>query len=513
MNIRQAKKQIEQAVNVYLRKDEYGNYKIPLEKQRPVFLVGAPGIGKTAIMEQIAQEMDIALVSYSMTHHTRQSALGLPFIVKKVYGGKQYDVSLYTMSEIIGSVYETMEQSGKKEGILFLDEINCVSETLGPSMLQFLQYKTFGNHRMPPGWVIVTAGNPPEFNRSVREFDVATLDRLKVMEVSADFEVWKLYGQKNGLHKSILSYLDIKKDDFYVIENTVDGKTYVTARGWEDLSEAIFLYEECGYTVDESLISQYLSNKRISGEFAAYYALYHKYREDYQVGDILKGTAGSAIEKRAKKASFDERMSLVGLLVEAILPKIRQNVETSRHLKELYPRLKELKESLRDTQEGAVEHFLDQLIDDTYAQMRARRAAMQLTDEERRSLQYRIHFAEVCRREFAFDAADSEKEAFERVKTVFEKRVRTMQAEADEIGMELTNMFRFISRAFGEGNEMLILVTEMTANKYSAKYISEHGCEEYYKYNKLFLLYERNQELLDEVERITQSEREEAMAL
>ena len=78
MNIRQAKKQIEQAVNVYLRKDEYGNYKIPLEKQRPVFLVGAPGIGKTAIMEQIAQEMDIALVSYSMTHHTRQSALGLP---------------------------------------------------------------------------------------------------------------------------------------------------------------------------------------------------------------------------------------------------------------------------------------------------------------------------------------------------------------------------------------------------------------------------------------------------
>ena len=111
------------------------------------------------------------------------------------------------------------------------------------------------------------------------------------------------------------------------------------------------------------------------------------------------------------------------------------------------------------------------------------------------------------------DAADSEKEAFERVKTVFEKRVRTMQAEADEIGMELTHMFRFISRAFGEGNEMLILVTEMTANKYSAKYISEHGCEEYYKYNKLFLLYERNQELLDEVERITQSEREEAMAL
>ena len=87
-------------------------------------------------MEQIAQEMGIALVSYSMTHHTRQSALGLPFITKKTYGGKEYSVSEYTMSEIIASIYDTMEESGIKEGILFLDEINCVSETLAPSMLQ-----------------------------------------------------------------------------------------------------------------------------------------------------------------------------------------------------------------------------------------------------------------------------------------------------------------------------------------------------------------------------------------
>ena len=72
MNIQEAKEQIEQAVRIYLMKDEYGDYRIPIERQRPVFLLGAPGIGKTAVMEQIAQEMDIALVSYSMTHHTRR---------------------------------------------------------------------------------------------------------------------------------------------------------------------------------------------------------------------------------------------------------------------------------------------------------------------------------------------------------------------------------------------------------------------------------------------------------
>ena len=163
MNIKEAKEQIKNAMTAYFSKDEFG-YEIPPEKQRPVFLMGPPGIGKTAIMEQVAAEMGVGLISYSMTHHTRQSALGLPFIVHKNYGGYECDVSEYTMSEIISSVYDMMEETGIQEGILFLDEINCVSETLSPVMLQFLQYKVFGRHRVPDGWIVVTAGNPPEYN-------------------------------------------------------------------------------------------------------------------------------------------------------------------------------------------------------------------------------------------------------------------------------------------------------------------------------------------------------------
>ena len=193
MNIKEAKEQIKNAMTAYFTKDETGGYAIPVEKQRPVFLMGPPGIGKTAIMEQVASEMGVGLLSYSMTHHTRQSALGLPFIVHKNYGGKEYDVSEYTMSEIISAVYDLMENTGVKEGILFLDEINCVSETLAPIMLQFLQYKVFGRHRVPDGWIIVTAGNPPEYNNSVREFDIVTWDRLKRIDIEPDFTAWKEY--------------------------------------------------------------------------------------------------------------------------------------------------------------------------------------------------------------------------------------------------------------------------------------------------------------------------------
>ena len=139
---------------------------------------------------------------------------------------------------------------------MFIDEINCVSETLAPTMLQFLQGKTFGNHQIPEGWVIVTAGNPPEYNQSVREFDIVTLDRVKRINVEENYPVWKMYAYENHIHSAILSYLDIKKENFYQIETTVDGKEIVTARGWEDLSKLMQVYEQLDIPVDESVILQ-----------------------------------------------------------------------------------------------------------------------------------------------------------------------------------------------------------------------------------------------------------------
>ena len=125
MNIKQAKEEIKNTVLAYLLKDGTGEYKIPVIRQRPILLIGPPGIGKT----QIARECKIALVSYTMTHHTRQSAVGLPFIRQEEFSGKEYSVTEYTMSEIIASIYRKMKDSGLSQGILFLDEINCVSET------------------------------------------------------------------------------------------------------------------------------------------------------------------------------------------------------------------------------------------------------------------------------------------------------------------------------------------------------------------------------------------------
>ena len=499
MNIKQAKEQIQNAMKAYFTKDTFGNYMIPIERQRPIFLMGPPGIGKTAIMEQVASELGVGLVSYSMTHHTRQSALGLPFIEKKVYGGTEYSVSEYTMSEIIASVYDMMEQTGVKEGILFLDEINCVSETLAPAMLQFLQYKIFGRHRVPDGWIVVTAGNPPEYNNSVREFDIVTWDRLKRVDVEPDYEVWKEYAYKHGIHAAIITFLDIKKSDFYKIETTVDGKTFVTARGWSDLSDMMKLYERHGLTIDEKLIAQYLQNKKIAKEFAIYYDLFIKYKADYQVDKIFAGKASEEIKERAKAAKFDERLALLGLLLDGIGEKLKAVCLSEKGLTELLAALKNVKiEFSRPNAHG--ETALNSQITAIRERIATGKLASTLSQDDTYALHNTVAALEKMVAEQVEKQPDDGDAAFKLIKASFDGCTKALKKQANEAGRELSNVFVFCEEAFGEGQEMLILVTELTISYYGALFISRYGCKEYFAHNKELLFYERRKEIIAQIE-------------
>lgn len=321
MNIQEAKDEIIRSVQAYTARDARGFYRIPPVRQRPVLLMGPPGIGKTAIMEQAARECGVGLVAYTITHHTRQSAVGLPQLVKRTFEGTEYTVTEYTMSEIVGAVYEYQERTGHKEGILFIDEINCVSETLAPTMLQFLQYKMFGNHKVPEGWMIVAAGNPPECNRSVRELDMAALDRVRVLNVEAEFSVWKDYALSAGVHPAILSYLELHPEYFYQVTLTRDKREFVTARGWEDLSVLLTEYERQDLPAGVSFMEEFLRIKEIASDFASYYQMYRSYTGRYKV---LALAAGSLTEQETdelsallKEASGDIRCMFVRHLLAA----------------------------------------------------------------------------------------------------------------------------------------------------------------------------------------------------
>lgn len=494
MDIKRAKQEIKDSIEAYLAKDEFGNYLIPAIRQRPILLMGAPGIGKTQIMEQIAKECKVGLASYTITHHTRQSAVGLPFIKEKTFGSETFSVTEYTMSEIIASVYEKMEKTGLKEGILFIDEINCVSETLAPMMLQFLQGKTFGNQKVPEGWVIVTAGNPPEYNKSVREFDVVTLDRIKRIDVQPDFEVWKEYAYEQGIHPAVISYLELRRKNFYRMENTVDGRIFATARGWEDLSRLIQVYETLNKEVDREVVYQYIQHPMIAKDFAAYLALYNKYKTDYAVEDLLQGKWSQLTIQKIRNASLDEHLSLVGLLNGKLSQLFTECYLMDSYVTKLYKYMVYYRDNLADISLKAI---CQKAADDLET---ARKSELLTANEEKTLLRVNA-FLEKIWMELE-GLTQSEQDIYEKVKAAFSAEADSLEEQIEAASQTLQNVFDFMEAAFGDSQEMVAFITELNANFYSIWFIRENGSDQYYRHNKGLLFDDRQKLILGQMEEL-----------
>ena len=493
MDIKRAKQEIKDSIEAYLKKDADGEYMIPAIRQRPILLLGPPGIGKTQIMEQIAKECKIGLVSYTITHHTRQSAIGLPFIQEKMYGGKKYSVTEYTMSEIIASVYDKIEATGIKEGILFIDEINCVSETLAPTMLQFLQCKMFGNQKVPEGWIIVAAGNPPEYNKSVRDFDIVTLDRIKKIDVEENYEVWKEYAYQAEIHPAILAYLEIRKDHFYRIETTVDGKVFATARGWEDLSQLLKVYEALGKKADREVVHQYIQHWKIAKDFANYLVLYEKYKKDYGLEKIIEGCYSKETLEQLNYAPFDERLSVVHMLIGRLGSLFKESFVEDQYVTILYEYLRLYKENLN----------LEEVTAQAEGAYETLRKAEQLTKLQDKIYRKVVETLERFGQMVQQDHLTSEA-AFARVKEEFQQSVEVREQVVEHTLQSLNHVFDFMEDAFGDSQEMVAFVTELNTNYYSIQFLKDNDCDKYYRYNKRLLFGEQQQEILKELDEVEQ---------
>lgn len=485
MNIADAKTEIKNTIKAYLKKDEYGAYAIPLRSQRPILLMGAPGIGKTALMEQIAREMNLNLVSYSITHHTRQSALGLPFITEQ--SGKS--VTNYTMSEIIAEIYENISRKGISEGILFLDEINCVSETLAPALLRFLQYKTFGTHKIPDGFVIIAAGNPPEYNRSVKEFDIVTLDRLKKIDIEPSLDAWIKYAYNEAVHGSIISYLNLKKENFYKIETTVDGLTIATARGWEDLSHIIKTYEAENIPITFDEVKAYIQNPEIAKDFLIYYELYKKYENDYRIGEVLKGNVDEGSARRIGYGAFDEKISIIGLLNSGLSSYFKDYCYEDTFTQELYSSLKGLKALL---QTAGLSQALEEIISERKEALSRQTAAELITAAEEALSKKELDVLQ------NYKALSS----FDEIKEAFAEQTQNRERTANAAKTAVDSAFRFIDIAFGKSQETVLFITSLNMDKNACRFLEDNPNEAYIKYNKELLFEEKEKTIRREIEEL-----------
>ncbi|WP_411336258.1 ATP-binding protein [Ruminococcus gauvreauii] len=492
MNIKEAKEEIKRTLHAYTQRTSEGFLQIPAVQQRPVLLIGPPGIGKTAIMKQIAHEESVGLVAYTMTHHTRQSAIGLPVLKEKTYNGRTYSITEYTMSEIVASVYDCMEATGYTSGILFIDEMNCVSETLTPVMLQLLQNKTFGNHQIPEGWLIVAAGNPPAYNRSVREFDMVTLDRVKNMSIEADYSVWKEYACANAVHPSVLAYLNMYPDCFYCVQNQDKLVAFVTARGWEDLSCIIKSYESSGEPVSETLIRQYLQHDEIARNFYLFYDLFTQYASDFAKDDFF----GPNVTARIQIAEPAESISVASMLFAKASAKIREysfSSQVHKHLTGLWTLFKNMKDHQALDGENTFLQ-LEQFISRRHASNRIREDNGLLPLEEKILEFHTLRLLE----ELLLSARKLQLSEDPDIMAKFDDTLKDMKkhqnSSAEEILAFLCDSYRLLEAA-PDDVSLLYFTSDLTNNPDCSEFLSSHPCSPYLSHTGPLLLKQREDEI------------------
>lgn len=377
-----------------------------------------------------------------------------------------------------------MEHTGLRQGILFLDEINCVSETLTPAMLQFLQNKTFGNQPLPPGWLIAAAGNPPEYNKSVRDFDIVTLDRVRVLQIEPEAETFLQYAGEHGLHGAVVSYLKLRPERFYFAQRTDEALHYVTARGWEDLSELLKSYEVLGYAVTQELIGEFLCQDEIVRDFYAYYRLYARYGADYAVPELLDAGAEAANYthacEMARGGDLTERFTVINLLAQALGSRFRAYRQLDAFAAALHETISQWSGS------------------GTEPEVLARELRRKLADEDERGLLTPVQQAQkTCLADWMEQAGVRARErhlhtsdavtAF--VQAEFETVVQERAGKIDVLHQTLTNAFGFAEDAFGDGQEMTLLLTQLTDCRPVMEFITMHSCPEYLEKSRRLLVH------------------------
>ena len=305
----------------------------------------------------------------------------------------------------------------------------------------------------------------------------------------------------------------------------------MTARGWDDLSEMIKLYEENGIEVDELLIGQYLQDQKISKDFAIYYDLFNKYRNDYKIEAILAGKADDNIIFRARRAPIDERLSLLGLLFDAVTNVMKAVCEKEDMLDLLTPLLRKLKaeflipersdtsgatgkmaragtekQGMTDGDEQKPFEVLSRIIGEQEEILDKGRRASAITPAKQKAMQHMLQVLEAFRKKILIDGIIDGGKAFELIKMLFEKEVDELKKAAKEGADTLENAFAFCEKAFcveekGD-DEMLVFVTELTVNYFTARFIGHYGCEKYNTHNKALQLAQRQMELADKAAKI-----------
>lgn len=182
--------------------------------------------------------------------------------------------------------------------------------------------------------------------------------------------------------------------------------------------------------------------KKVSKEFAVYYDLFNKYKSDYQVKTILDGSSTDIIKERARKAAFDERLALLGLILDAVTEEMRNVCLTEHSVNELLSCLQMVKLDLSSSEPDAIKS-IEKQIGMVHKRIETGRLSSTLSYDVEYALNSAIVSLETMKTEIFEKKPTDGKVAFKQLKAAFDKRVKSLEKTIDKAGQELSNVFHF----------------------------------------------------------------------
>lgn len=238
---------------------------------RPVYIWGAPGIGKSALVEQFAENVGLPCVSLLGSQLAPEDIIGIP----QVKG----ETSEFLPPKMIAR---------KEPYVLFLDELNACSQEVQKAFYSLIYEKRVGEYHLPEGSIIIGAGNRMQDGAIVKTMSSALLNRMFHVQMKVDATQWLTWAYQNDIHSWVTDYITQRPDHLFS-EPPKTEEPYSTPRSWHMLSDILKEYGAGEKKVEETVVRM-LAYGCISASHAGMFVAYTKQLGNkHLLNDIIKG--------------------------------------------------------------------------------------------------------------------------------------------------------------------------------------------------------------------------------
>lgn len=258
---------------VSVTQNELSEILLNIAPVRPVFIWGAPGIGKSALVEKFAEDVGLPCVSLLGSQLAPEDIIGIPQI--------KGETSEFLPPKMIAR---------KEPYVLFLDELNACSQEVQKAFYSLIHEKRIGEYHLPEGSIVIGAGNRAQDSAIVKTMSSALVNRMFHVQLKADVKQWLSWAYQNGIHSWVTDYITQRPDHLFS-EPPKTEEPYSTPRSWHMLSDALKEYGAGERVVSEEVL-RLLAYGCISARHAGMFLAYTKQLGNrHLLNDIIKGEA------------------------------------------------------------------------------------------------------------------------------------------------------------------------------------------------------------------------------